>query len=223
MALEVLLRYAVIGVTVASLWRLFRSPAAGRQPYLFAALNLAVVAGLVIGIYDVEPAVWRDYRVLGPHLLLSLLVLLSAGAYRVVLAVAAANVLFAPAFVSQFADFHRDRVRADRAFIAAVREQVRGNLKYDPAAPAWSNTVLIPMPLLCYPLLGIPSGIGVSCLEPRAAQPQLPLKSRYVLVDDGRVWYFRDCHLRPIARTSLGRLYLNLDSLSDPQPGPDGR
>jgi hypothetical protein len=212
--LEVLLRYQAIVVVVLGLGMALEPRSRGRRALLFAGLNVGLVAAAVIGFYDV--ASWRDFRVLAPHLLLSLLVLLSGEAFRWAAVLVVSQLLFAPAFLTQFETNYADRFDADKAAVANVRSRVEGMLQYDPADPAWGNTVLVPESLLQYPLLGLPRGVGISLYSDRSTSLALPPKSRYLLLGPSHVRALGNrVRLRPLKEVSPGTLYLNLDYLPD--------
>jgi hypothetical protein len=178
---------------------------------LFAALNLLVLAVVVTALYDLR----NDYRLLAPHLLLSLLVLLSApsaGGRRVVLAVAGLQALFLPAFLSEFSRYHADRVRFDRAEIARFAEGFDA-VRYDPGADGWENTVLVPLDSVGTPLLGLPPGVGSTYVFRWGRVPQ-PLKSRWLLLPHGsdlpnNLSAVQRSRLRLIRSTPRGDLYRN--------------
>jgi hypothetical protein len=211
--LEVLQRYLLFGMlalTCVLVWR-------GRKGvdfnntgrWMFFGLNMAPLTLAVILTYDV--ADWRDYRVVAPHLLLSLLVLTAGPGWRWVLVPCAAHLAFLPAFWTQFAETHHDRVSWDREMVAAFRTELQGVLHYDPSRSGWDNTVLVPLDFMTYPLVAVPPGMGVNCI----LSPQtfvLPPRSRYLLLSDDYVEAMRRAfRLRPMVRTRMGWLCLNLD------------
>jgi hypothetical protein len=214
--LEVLLRYQVMGLLAAAAvlaWLRRRDPDA-RRPWVFTLLNLGPLLVASVLIYDV--AIWRDYRVLAPHLLLSLLLLAGGPAWRWTLAVSASNLAFVTAFLTQFSAHHLDRVRWDREFVAGFRREIRSVLKYDPDRSAWDNTLVIPVQAMTYPMVATPSGIGVNCVLDWSTF-RLPARSRYLLMPPEFLPALREHgRLRPLARTRMGVLCLNLDA----QPGP---
>jgi hypothetical protein len=213
---EVWLRHEAAGVALLGAWFVLRPRAPDRRALVFAGLNVALVAAAVIAVYDV--ADWRDHRVIAPHLLLSLLVLVSGGAYRGAAAIVAVHLLVAVPCLEQFAAAHKDRTRVPAAEIAATRSAVDGVLAFDPAESAWANTVLVPGEYRGTPLLGLPAGVGVSYYRLHGASLDLPPKSRYLILgprdrkDPGdRVRLVR------LRQLPAGALYLNLDSF------PEGR
>ena len=61
-------------------------------------LNLGLIVLLVVMLYDVGG--WRDYRIVAPHLLLSLLLLAACGRTRVVAVAVLAGLLVTPSFLA---------------------------------------------------------------------------------------------------------------------------
>jgi hypothetical protein len=198
-------------------------------PYVFAGLNLSTVLALVLIAYDVKYS--RSYRVLAPHLLLSALVLASGPAYRWTITLAAANLLFFSAFVTEFAAFHNSRVNGAR--LAAGVIDLRPHLTFEaPFSLPWRNTLLVPDVHLVN-RVRVPPGIGVSwgvefsggALAPvpydspyRAAILSYaddwlsrPTKSRYLLMTSGQARRWQGCRLRLLEQMPVANLYLNLD------------
>jgi hypothetical protein len=200
------------------------------RPYLFVGLNLALLLVAVVTLYDVED--WRDYRVVAPHLLLSLLLLVSGSACRWAVCVAAVNLLFLPALAVQFETSHRIRVDHDRTRRVII--DLRKDLAYDPAARSpWANTVLVPE-VDSSNRVRVPAGVGVCWVVPyggggRLTLPidspyfidiqnvgedwlALPPKSLYVFAKPYRIRAWKGCHFERIKELPQGNLYLNRDS-----------
>jgi hypothetical protein len=185
------------------------------RPYLFVAMQLVLVAGAMILFYDV--AEWRDYRVVGPHLLLSLLLLLSGPAPRVVAVTAVLHLAFAGPFLTEFLVRHEARASNNPRLIAESERALSGLLPYRPGADAWQNTLLVHVEHTDQSLLGLPKGIGVTVWLPPeySGGPDLPLKSRYILLDETSARSLqRRCRLQKLSDTPAGQIYLNLDSVS---------
>jgi hypothetical protein len=209
-ALEVMQRYVVVGLVsgcaALTLWP--KNP--DRRPYLFASLNLAVTAILILTLYHVHA--WRDYRVMAPHLLLSLLILLSGNAYRWALGVGALHLLLLPSFLANFTEIHRDRFAANPARLGIFRELIGEYVRYKPTATsAWVNTLFIPSDSADYTMLGLDPGIGFSFVSNQLPL-NLPLKSRYLLLSplEGQALSGR-MNLRFLTEVEGKHLYLNLD------------
>jgi hypothetical protein len=209
------------------------SPLDDARPYLFAGLNLAITLAVVIVIYDLQ--YFRDYRVIAPHLLTVLLVLATGNGWRWAASAAVLNLCFLPFFVWQFDEFHRLRVNRPR--FEAEEIDLRPYLHYDPAASAWSNTLLCPDVRLAN-RVRVPPGIGV-CWGVQffsgGSKPPLemdspylpfiwrfndrwlsrPTRSRFVLAEPKEVKKWQGCQLRLLAEVRNANLYLNLDFQDD--------
>jgi hypothetical protein len=214
---------------VANLLRLHDEP----RPYLFVGLNMGLLLIAVVALYDVQD--WRDYRVVAPHLLLCLMVLTSGTACRWAVRFALVNLLFLPAFATQFEKSHRIRVDHERTRNVVI--DLRDDLAYDPeAASPWENTLLVPE-VDPSNRVRVPPGIGVCWSVPfsgggRLTLPAdspyfvslqqvgddwlaLPPKSRWVFATPGKVATWHGCHLKLLKTMPAGNLYLNLDSLPE--------
>jgi hypothetical protein len=218
-SLEILQHFELVGLCVASAgFAVFAT--AGRRIFAFAALNLALIAALMITLYDIED--WRDYRVIAPHLLLSLLLLASAADYRLPLGVAVLHLFFLYPFLDLFEKSNRDRLVIKPPIIAEVRSTLSQHLAYQAEEPPWNNTVLVSVRAHEYLMLALPPGIGISYVMEGLDVDSLhyPLKSRYLLMWPPHVRrLFGDkTHLKPLVTTPMGTLYLNLDSLPE---GPE--
>ena len=87
-------------------------------------------------------------------------------------------------------------------------------MSFEPGAPGWRNTVLVPVDRYEYPLLGIPAGIGASSFF-GWEDVALPLKSRYVLLRRAeRERAPAAVRLKKLRDTVHGTLYENLDSMT---------
>ncbi len=211
--LEVLQRYAILGLlllTAVIFWRERKSEEDERlRRWAFAGLNLAVVTVAAILAYDVTD--WRDYRVLSPHLLLTLLVLAGGPGWRWVFVPCGVHFLFLPAFLAQYTEHHQDRVSWDRELVAAFRSELRG-LHYEPDLSGWDNTILIPVESLTYPMVAVAPGMGVNCVIDWPSLG-LPPRSRYLLMPEKEVVELsRRTRLRRLRLTRMGWLCINPDA-----------
>jgi hypothetical protein len=204
---SMLLRYQIVALFVLAAGLLIRRTYP--RATVFAALNVLVVlvpTMLIYGTFD-----WHDYRVIAPHMLLALLVLLSAD-YRIVLPFVAANLLFVGPFLGQFADWTRPRLRPDVA--APFREAIAPFVEYNPAAGPWGNTILVPVDLWSVTLEGIPAGVGATMLY-HEERLKRPVRSRWVLLHGqppasyGRLKLVAEVPVE--AEPPVAQLYENLD------------
>lgn len=171
--------------------------------------NLAGIFGLIF-LYRVFPTV--DYRILWPHLLLSLIVLILRNEFRPSVVVIALNwlllvpsILFFFAFFSPTLTLHQKDLREFRSIIDPF-------IQYEPDQSPWCNTILVDQ----YPpeLQAIPFGIGISGIlgiEPESIPS--PLKSQYILLNgEYRQELLDRGQLVFLTSTSAGDLYRNLES-----------
>jgi hypothetical protein len=214
-------RYEILAIalTGAALLVFRKYPRAGA----FAAINVMIV--LIPTMLIFYMASFRDYRMMAPPVLLSLLLLLRAD-WRLALPFVIANIACVGIFIAQFEEHHRDQVDSDPAEIAAVSEELRPYVTFAPGAGGWTNTFLFPVRQTDSRLLAVPAGVGITfALDNVRGVVEKP-RSRYVILPRG----FRpphDTRLKLLTQTSLGPLYANPDcpdlSRGSPQlsPRPD--
>jgi hypothetical protein len=188
-----------------------KSPARRKlSEYAFHALNLGLILVANILFYRING--WRDYRVLAPNLLLSLLLLVAFRRYWLVALIVAVNLLMLPKFRDLYVD---ENFTYPSAQIAEFRDSIDGQMVYDAAAPsAWCNTLLLySSEVLGPPFTAVPAGIGISIVREERDGLAFPLQSRYLLLDDAsRAAWGDQLHIQPLSDTPYGRLYLNLDA-----------
>jgi hypothetical protein len=210
--LEVFFRYEAIVLAAALVVLAVRRRRASGDPanrlLTIAAwfLGLTIAGTLVAG--DIES--WRDYRVLTPVLFLTLLLAVSAR-WRPVRAVLAAHLLLLPVAASTYVTLYEPKFRADRTVVVKFAEEAAAVVRFQPGAPGWTNTVLVPADRYEFPLLGIAPGIGLSSFF-GWEDVALPLKSRYLLLRPAE----RDSappavRLNKLRDTVHGTLYENLE------------
>ena len=214
-----LLRYQALGIVLWMTVRAFMHRGAeaepgapGRLPWrraeqLTHVLNLGLVILLVLMLWHLTD--WHDYRVVAPHLLLSLLLLAACGRGRVVAVMALAGLLLTPSFLAAYNVLATRQFTDEQARIDAFAEQTAGTLVYQPQSDPWCNTILLPLRAVFLPeSLAIPSGIGISFDFDITSRSEL--KSRYVMVDDeSRDSLTEAFDLQFAATTSIGDLYRN--------------
>jgi hypothetical protein len=220
---RVLAIYAVLLMSVFIIYRqtlakillplteaVFPKPADSR-PYLFAGLNMALITLTVFLVYDVKHD--RDYRVLAPHLLLSMLLFISGPAYRAGLVVIAIGLLATPDFAPAFARRHYNRVEESESI------DLSPYMTYDPARSAWANTLLVPN-MQFRPIIRVPAGIGVSTIveneevmgnESEQDRIRRAPRSRYLLLDSLKIDEWKQWHLELVHVTPHGVLFINRD------------
>ena len=215
-----LLRYQALGIVLWMTVLQFKRAgheaehvAPGRQPWrraerLTHILNLGLTVLLLVMLFDVGS--WRDYRVVAPHLLLSLLLLAACGRTRVVAVAVLAGLLLTPSFLADYKEKASRQFTDDRARIDAFAEQTAGTLVYQPQSNPWCNTILLPQRIAFLPeSLAIPAGIGISFHNDNTSLSDL--KSGYVMVDDESRKDMTDAFdLQFASATAIGDLYRNV-------------
>ena len=171
-----------------------------------AFLTVAPVLAITLLIGDVES--WRDFRVIAPHVLVALLLLVAYTRWERWLW--AGTLVLAPLYYQQFVEFHEERFTSDAAPIAAMRNATAGVIRFRPGAPPWTNTVAVSAELLRFPLLGLPRGIGVSYVVDWLDHAS-DVRSAYVLLHPAdRQEADMVVRLEPMVETPLGMLYRNV-------------
>jgi hypothetical protein len=221
-------RMVVLALAGYSLFQLVRR--AGRRGVEFAladresrihgfhVLNLVAITTVLTLFYEISPA-WRDFRVLAPHLLLSLVICVLAFPPRLVAAYLAVALLLGPAFVGKYQSFHGARLTMNRASYSAFARSTQPPLDFDPEGGAWDNSLLVSDETMGPHLVGLPAGIGINLVLSRFPEP---IKSKHVMLT------FRDyqelgsrARLEPVQATPFGILFLNLDHRPEKRRSPD--
>ena len=199
----------------ATLDRLIRENRQNIKTWLeiaFHTLNVLSVLVFVLVVYDMRE--WRDFRLLAPRLLLSLLVLLGCRRWLLATVGIASFVLLIPATATVtdiWSEFHISPQR--QAEYETYREQLAPLVVYDADAPSpWCNTLLFSPPYwysLTQLVIAAEPGIGLTTWTPEfPLRP--PYRSRYVLVTDDEAddLGLTDDYV-PLLTVPSGRLYRN--------------
>jgi len=222
--LGIVQRYQVLLIlaTLFGLWfyRVIRRKTPGRKffqesPTLVTLLLVFVPIFLSqIMFYDIY--YWRDYRVFGPYILLTILLLISFEKkvvyYSLVGILIACNLLFISYFYQDFIHFHWAQFYYDQKAILKFQTTAHDILIYNYYPNHWCNTLLTNN----YPqeFLGIPAGIGISfVMDPERVE--FPLKSKYLLLEDKiyKEWlHNHSINTQFLATSQFGNFYLNLDA-----------
>jgi hypothetical protein len=192
----------------AGLLALGRATGIARREWTFHFFNLGstLVASLVLYL----PLGY--YRLIGAHLLLSLLVMVRFRHYLVVGALALTMILATPLFLMAYQDWGPN-FAFDRSELSVARAQMQELVRYDSSARSpWCNTLLIPIWLYDWRMTLIPAGVGISYIVDTGRPLELPVKSRYVMLDVDPA--FDDprldvSSLHELATFSYGRLFEN--------------
>lgn len=176
----------------------------------FTLLNLFCIVGFVISMYDVLS--WADYRVIAPHMLLALLVLVGCGARQWLKGYAVTGLILGALAIVQFGKFHQPRVEFEPSQVAPFAEQVSQVMKFAPGASAWDSTLLIDMHLMnAQELMALPPGIGISTVSSWKLQAWPP-RSKYVLLTREQADQLGiPDSMHKVAETRLGDIYVQRD------------
>lgn len=181
--------------------------------WVFHGFNLLAVYGAVLALHEVIDG--RDYRVIAPHLLLSLCVAVWRGRWLLATSVLAMSVLVLPQLLEQY--------RADVAPLARTSDPTYGVetlMAYEPHENAWCNTLSLSFYYVidftgnADMLLAFDDGLGLSWIKPDDIPSRL--QARYVLLtnDDWQAWG-KGRNLVMMAEVQNGALYQNLDTDCD--------
>jgi hypothetical protein len=172
----------LLGIGIKA-WRR-STPSRGAEMEARRALNQSLFHCFQLGTILV--GCWLLYypngyeRVLLPHLLLSLALLVVAGRNGLIAAVIVVMAAAAPLARRDFVDDQSLDLHVDTAALRAATESFERVVSYQRDAPSpWCNTVLIDLPQYDWHVIAIPAGLGVewtSVIDP----PVHPLFSKYV-------------------------------------------
>lgn len=190
----------------------FQIPEIGLHLY-----NLGVIFLFNMVLYDLFD--WRDFRVMTPHLLLSLMLLLAFGWRWIVGIIIVTMLLLLPSTFETYRSPEWYQHHSSPERIVAIEEwssQFAPIVVYQPdASSAWCNTILhTPYYLFgaTETLLAVPPGIGISTILDEDAL-EFPIKSQYVMLDnDFYQQYAAQLRLQPLVAVPNGMVSLNLDA-----------
>lgn len=179
---------------------------------LFHLYNLGATILVSCAFYII--ATWGDYRVLGTHLMVSLLLLIAFKRYLPIYLFVITNVLFIAVFYGYFQTEILPKYQVDVPAINSLHNQIESVAPYHPdTTNAWCNTIIFQVETFDTSLTAVPAGMGLSFFK----DANVPgYRSQYVLVNQ----YIYDIiermpnhpELKPILTTSLGTLYHNLSA-----------
>ena len=117
-------------------------------------LNLSLIVLPVLMLWRVGDSM--DYRVVAPHLLLSLL-LAACGRTRVVAVMVLAGLLLTPSFLAAYKRLATRQFTDERARIDAFAEATAGTFVYQAQDDPWCNTILLSLRTAFQPESAFPS------------------------------------------------------------------
>lgn len=214
-ALEVLLRYVILALLVYSAYFSWRGQSSEtednrneRALICFSFYNLLFILTFTLLFYDIGD--WRDFRVLAPHLLLSLLILAMTRKKRVVVAAVLAFLLLSPVFYKTFLVFHQVHFKREVDLVGHF-SPIAAQIRYDKEKGSWANSLLVDIGSMQYFLTDVSPGIGIGGVL-NWNRIAYPLKSRYVFVPSPVYLQIKNrAHLRLLSSGPLGHLFVNLD------------
>jgi hypothetical protein len=220
---EILIRFQVLFLIAFSLYRgiqFFYSKAHRRaSPYyeemIIHSINLGFMFVLILLLYDFKD--WRDFRVLSPHLLLSIILLILFKHYRLVIILLLSFILIFPFILPIYADWGRAHFSPYNEDISDYEiTYIDQGIVYDEnAVNGWCNTVLVHGVLLTTPeyLIALDDGLGVSWFSDVFELGRYP-RSRYVMLpisfDIPLRW-----QLQNLVELPKASIYLNLNADCD--------
>lgn len=221
-------RYQVLGLSLFALVEFVRPLWSKRQSLndllvdrprglweaVFHLVNLGGILAANIVLYDMFD--WRDYRVLAPHLLISLLLLVACKRYRIVALLIVINLVLISGFFGAWDELHiKNYAYQDEDLTATLtnfEDSLDGVLVYDPdAASPWCNTLLLVdvWQVLEVEFVPIPAGIGISYTRDFSKLDKPP-RSAYLLFPTDGDWPYQDSpDLDYLTDTPYGPLYRN--------------
>ena len=177
---------------------------------LFHLFNLGGMSLLILALHQVTSG--HDYRVLGPQLLLSAMVWVGLQRRTLVYVLSFSMILALPVTVEQFQLFASNVSGQTQRAVARWRDPLAQLMIYQPEVDPWCNTLSASAFYLrdfdgqTGLLLSVPSGIGISLLQPdKLAVP----RAAYLLLteDDAREYGLTD--VPPLLTIPDGALYAN--------------
>lgn len=191
-----------------------------RAEVLFHVCNLMIVLATQLFLYDMYAG--RDYRVLAPHFLASLIVLLARRRVLLALVFGALSLLAYPAY-NNYRLIITGNYLVDVERVELFRDQVDDYLVVLPEARGWCSTVGIVR--WTAELMALPFGIGINKFE-NAAWIDQP-RSRYLLMGEADMVIAEARHpgrqYELLTETTIGNLYLNNRAPCPYNHGPSER
>jgi hypothetical protein len=210
----------IIMINTYSLFRLYRKKILTHladikiEENFFHILNLLPI---IIGSFTIYMIGGAD-RVIGSHLLLSLILFVCFDRYKLAIAIISIQLLFSPISLQEYRRILGPNFSASytpREIIDLREKLSRTDLIYDPNAPVpWCNTVLIPGSFYHERALTIPAGFGINVFRSEMELSQ-PIKSQYVMATRmalDKMEVKGEFRLKLVRELPFGHLYQNLDS-----------
>jgi len=179
---------------------------------LFHLINLIPLCLSVFIMYPIGGA----GRVVGAHLFLSVLLLISFKRYRILTLYLFLCLLSTPLFVNNYIrDYLENFTYYKPQEYLQWRDKVSEQITYQPQAETpWCNTVLIPLSFYDQRVLVIPAGFGLAYFMPQM-DFEMPPKSHYLYFNNQALEKLNklgELKLELIIKLPIGKIYRNLDS-----------
>lgn len=173
----------------------------------FHLYNLGTILAASLLIY-----LARGYlRVMTPHLIIAVIVMIGSKHYRPVMAILLISLLSIPAFLRDFGAWYPN-FHVDQAEIELLDTSLQQNMIYDAHTDnAWCNTVLISLDLYDGRVTSVPAGFGISTIVLKD-NLSLPLKSRFLLFSESSAYLLPDLNIQKLTDVAGATLYYNRDS-----------
>jgi hypothetical protein len=181
------------------------------------AVLVAWQAGALLGLHLLVYVItdFIDYRIIGAHIVLMVVVLVGLGRLRMVAIVIGIHLLVLPAFMDAYRLLNGASYQVAPERLAAFTASLPADLRHDASTGnRWCSTVL--SDVLSAELVTLPPGIGLSTYL--SEDPiRMPVRSRWLLLSDtGYAALERAAagvlNLRPLAENAVGRWYENLSA-----------
>lgn len=233
---ETVQRYQIlllIGIAAAQLLRYARKPLTEKTASISAQMgfhlaNIGSIVGAAIIMLAVASNSWESYRILAPHLLLTILLLVINGQLPKLLVTFCLMNLMLMANGTLYTDYQTlvapaFNTEGFQTRFESFQKDLENVLLYDASTSnAWCNTLLtnvIGFKEHTPEIMAIPPGIGITLRFPEAWPENYsttPPKSQYLLLPaDGHEPLIDTLNLEQLAETSYGNLYRNPHSGCD--------
>lgn len=202
--LEVSQRAQLFFIIVISVFSIIRKWKYEPQSVLIFFITMTTLM-VVILLYDVSS--WRDYRVFAPIILLCAFLFIMYKQYVAIYFILITNIVISPVFFQTYQTYRSQNFSENINNIIEFEQQIKEFVYFDKKRDGWGNTLLLPLGVVLQPLLGVPSGIGLTVFS----SLESGVKSRYLLLDEKNANLMRQrVELRFLTRTTLGDLYENI-------------
>lgn len=176
--------------------------------YLFHIMNLGPVLLITLLLYELADL--KDFRVIAPHILISLLLMALMGRRRLTLALVGSYIVLGFSFPVLYRYIHYKHFvyEANKNDPTDFRQQINA-VSFNLNASRWDNSILIDVSDYRFFLTGLPAGIGINFVMDWTYLNS-PIKSRYILIQPHLYNKVKNkANLKLISSGKFGNLYLN--------------